>query len=492
MKSIVEVKKTAARPERILQYGEGNFLRAFVDWMIDLLNEKTDFNGNVVQVQPLDRGMADMINEQKGLYTTVLRGVQNGKTVEEYRCINSVSRCINPYRDYETYMAVAENPDLRFIVSNTTEAGIAYHEGDKLDDKPQTSYPGKVCAFLHHRWQHFAGAQRAGLIIIPCELIDKNGDTLKRIVLQYAKEWKLEEAFTTWVEQACDFCNSLVDRIVPGYPREEADALCQKLGYKDNLLDAAEIFHLWVIECHKNFHGDELPFDKAGLNVVWTDDMSFYRTRKVRILNGAHTMTVLAAHQAGLDTVEECIKDQMVYSFMRKGIFEEIIPSMDGNKAELEKYAEDVLERFANPYIRHLLMSISLNSTSKFKTRDLPSLLGYLDKKGTLPKRLVFSLAALISFYQGTEKDGAALKGDRNGQTYLIQDSPEVLARFAQLYGEGGDASAKAARLAKGILSESSWWGQDLTKVPGLEAMVADYLARIWTDGIQATMQSVL
>ncbi|MDY4610220.1 MAG: tagaturonate reductase [Sphaerochaetaceae bacterium] len=492
MKSITEVKSAVSRPERILQFGEGNFLRAFVDWMIDQLNEKTGFNGNVVQVQPLDRGMADMINAQKGLYTTVLRGVQNGKTVEEYRCINSVSRCLNPYRDYADYMACAENKDLRFIISNTTEAGIAYHEGDKLEDKPQVSYPGKVCAFLYRRWQHFSGAQDKGLIVIPCELIDKNGDNLKRIVLQYAGEWKLEQEFVDWLENACDFCNSLVDRIVPGYPREEAEALCEKLGYKDNLLDAAEIFHLWVIECHKNFHGDELPFDKAGLNVVWTDDMSFYRTRKVRILNGAHTMTVLAAHQAGLDTVEECINDPMVYSFMHKGIFEEIIPSMDGDKAELEKYAGDVLERFANPYIRHLLMSISLNSTSKFKTRDLPSLLGYLQKKGELPKKLVFSLAALISFYQGTEKDGAALKGNRNGETYLIQDSPEVLDRFAQLYAEGGDNATKAARLAKGILSESAWWGQDLTKVRGLEKLVAADLALIWNDGMQAAMKSIL
>ncbi len=492
LQPINEVKSTVTRPERILQYGEGNFLRAFVDWMVDILNEKTGFDGNVVMVQPLDRGMADMINAQKGLYTTILRGVQNGNTVEQYRCINSTSRCINPYAQFDQYMACAENPDLRLIVSNTTEAGISYHSGDTLADKPQVSYPGKVCAFLYHRWQHFAGAADKGMIIIPCELIDKNGDTLKSIVLRYASEWNLEAAFVSWLNDSCDFCNSLVDRIVPGYPKDEAAALCEKLGYQDNLLDAAEIFHLWVIECHGKFHEDELPFDKAGLNVVWTDDMSFYRTRKVRILNGAHTMTVLAAYQAGLDTVEQCIQDPDVYKLMHEGIFNEIIPSMDGDKQELESYAADVLERFANPYIRHMLMSISLNSTSKFKTRDLPSLLGYLQKQGTLPKILVFSLAALISFYRGTEMDGPALKGTRDGQTYLIQDSPDVLAKFALLYGEGGDNQTMARRLAKGILSQSDWWGQDLTQVNGLEDMVRDNLALIWDKGMREAIKSVL
>ncbi|MBZ4674093.1 MAG: Tagaturonate reductase, partial [Spirochaeta sp.] len=329
MQSITETHKTVARKEKILQFGEGNFLRAFVDWMIDILNEKTDFDGNVVIVQPLERGLSDMINDQKGLYTTVLRGVQGGKNVEEFRIINSVSRCLNPYKkdDYEAYMKLAESEDLRFIVSNTTEAGIAYSEGNSLQDTPQAAFPAKVCAFLYKRYKAFDGAQDKGIIVIPVELIDKNGDNLKRIVLQYAKEWNLEAGFTTWLDEACDFCNSLVDRIVPGYPRAEAAQLCEKIGYQDNLLDAAEIFHLWVIECHKEFHEDELPFNKAGLNVIWTDDMSFYRTRKVRILNGAHTMSVLAAYQAGHNTVQDCIADKnLLYPFMHGGIFEEIIP----------------------------------------------------------------------------------------------------------------------------------------------------------------------
>ena len=492
MKSIKETVSKPQRPVKVLQFGEGNFLRAFVDWIIDLLNEKGDFNGSVMMVQPLAKGMGEMINDQDGLYTTVLRGVRNGKPVEEFRKITSVEGCINPYSDYDKFIAQAENPDLRFIISNTTEAGIAYHEGDKLEDKPQVSYPGKVCAFLYKRYQHFNGSADKGIIVIPCELIDKNGDNLKAIIKRYAGEWGLEEGFITWLDTACDFCNSLVDRIVPGYPRAEADAICERLGYKDNLLDSAEIFLLWVIECHGKTHEDELPTAKAGVNVIWTDDMSFYRTRKVRILNGAHTMSVLAAYQTGLNTVEECIKSPLVFPMMKRGLFEEIIPSMDGDKKQLEEYAGDVLERFANPYIVHLLLSISLNSVSKFKTRDLPSHLGYVKKEGKLPVVLPFSLAALISFYEGTEYEGTALVGNRNGEKYLINDSPEVLEKFASLYKASyKDNKEKAEKIAKAVLSETSWWGEDLTAVAGLEAVVAKHLENIWTNGMTKAIESL-
>jgi tagaturonate reductase len=444
-------------------------------------------------VQPLERGMGNLINAQKGLYTTILRGIQNGKAIEEYRTVNSVSRCLNPYNDdeYQQYIDLAKSEDLRFIISNTTEAGIAYHSGDSLEDKPQYSYPGKLCAFLYKRFQTFKGDRGKGMIIIPCELIEKNGDTLKNLVKQYADEWDLDKTFSLWLDEACDFCNSLVDRIVSGYPKEEASQLGEKLGYLDNLLDSGEIFHLWVIECNKTIHEDELPLKKAGLNVVWTDNMRFYRTRKVSILNGSHTMTVLAAYQSGLDTVEECIKDQTIYRFMYNGIFEEIIPSMEGSSEMLKTYALEVLERFANPYIRHQLLTISLNSTSKFKTRNLPSLLSYREKNNKLPKHLVFSLAALISFYEGTEFDGPAMEGTRKGETYLIQDSYAVLSRFKELYALGGDLEKKAQRLSQGILSESSWWGQDLTRIKGLEDTVTRYLVQIWSKGMEEALKAL-
>ena len=492
MKGIVETVKTVDRPIRVLQFGEGNFLKAFVDWIVDNLNEKAGFDGNVMMVQPLANGMGDMINAQKGLYTTCLRGIQNGKPVEEFRQITSVAGCINPYSDYDAFASQAENPDLRFVISNTTEAGIAYHAGDRLEDRPQVSFPGKLCAFLYRRYKAFGGDASKGLVMIPCELIDKNGDNLRRIVLQYADEWKLEKGFVDWVENACDFCNSLVDRIVPGYPRAEADAICQKLGYKDNLIDTAEIFHLWVIECHRRSYEDELPTAKAGLNVVWTDDMTFYRTRKVRILNGTHTMMSLASYLCGIDTVEDSVKSPVVGPFMRDGLFNEIIPSMDGDVEELKKYASDVLERFANPYIEHLLLSISLNSVSKFKTRDLPSVLGYVQKTGRLPQHLALSIAALIAFYRGTEFEGDALVGDRNGGKYLIKDSREYLETFASIYGAQHKCNGCLSKaLCDGILTKEDWWGMDLTTIPGLRDAVEGYLVKIFDEGMEAAIRSL-
>ena len=476
MKAINEVCKPVARPEKILQFGEGNFLRAFADWMLDIVNEKTDFNGNAVLIQPLEQGMAEMINAQQGLYTTVLRGVQNGKTVCDKRTITSVSRCINPYHNYDEYMKCAENPDLRFVISNTTEAGIAWLDGCKADDKPPASFPAKVTQFLFRRFKTFGGAHDKGLVFIPCELIDKNGDHLHEYVIRHAKEWKLGDVFINWVENDCYFCNSLVDRIVPGYPRQEAEQLCDELGYKDNLLDAAEIFHLWVIESKKDFSA-EFPHAKAGLNVIWTDDMSFYRTRKVRILNGTHTMFVPAAFQYGLETVEESIHDKNTMALINKGLFEEIIPSMDGDKDMLTQYAKDVLERFANPYIRHLLESITLNSVSKYKTRDLPSLTGYMDKFGKVPEVLSFSMAALISFYRKNDK---------------AKEDPAVLSHFEMLF-EAHPAQDKAAAevVASDVLSQTAWWGEDLTKRAGLLQKVSAHLADIWAKGMKKALVDI-
>lgn len=492
MKKITEALNPVPRPEKILQFGEGNFLRAFVDWQIDIVNSKTGFNGNVVLIQPLEQGMGDTINAQKGLYTTLLRGVQNGKTIEESRPITSVSRCLNPYSQFDEYLRCAENPDLRFVVSNTTEAGIAYNAADRLSDRPQRSFPGKVTAFLFRRFEHFHGDPAKALVFIPCELIDKNGDTLKAIVERYAREWNLGDPFFAWLD-SCDFCNSLVDRIVPGYPGGEAVSICEKLGYEDKLLVAAEIFHLWVIET-KGDHRAELPLVDAGLNVIWTNDMSFYRTRKVRILNGAHTSSILAAYLYGLDTVEQCIKDPLIVKMMKKGIFDEIIPSMeDRYAAELTQYANDVLERFANPYIKHLLLSISLNSVSKFKTRVLPSLTGYIAKTGKLPPVLVFSLAALIAFYKGGSLAGRELRGSRNGSAYPIQDDEEVLKRFAGLYAETKDDDpAGAQKITRAVLGSTDWWGEDLLAYAGLPDAVSACLGAIRRSGIRKLIEGLV
>ena len=500
MISITEAKKPVSRPEKVLQFGEGNFLRAFVDWQIDIANEKAGFNGNIVVVQPLPQGMADAINAQNGLYTTVLRGLKDGKPTVETRCITSISRCINAYTQFEEYFKCAENPDLRFVISNTTEAGISYDPSVKLEDKPQASYPGKLTAFLYKRFQHFGGDASKGLIIIPCELSEDNGTNLRKFILQHAEDWKLGESFITWFKENCDVCSSLVDRIVPGYRplmnkdengKTQAENLCEKLGYEDKLLDSAELFHLWCIESPKS-HEDELPLNKAGLNVVWTPNMEFYHTRKVRILNGTHTMTVLAAYLNGLNYVQDCFKNSSVYNMMRSGLFNEIIPSIDGNQQELIQYANDVFERFQNPFNPHALLDISLNSVSKFWARDLPSLTGFIKKNGKIPPVLAFSLAALIAFYEGTEliqndRGATVLKGNRGSETYFINDSKSVLEFFADLYKNGRNPE----KIAKAVLSNTEWWKEDLTKYAGLEAAVAKGLDAIWNKGIKTAIEEI-
>lgn len=486
----VAVGKTAEMPERIIQFGEGNFLRAFVDWMVDEMNKQDLFNGKVVIVQPIEQGMIPVLNEQDGLYTLLLRGVQDGQVVEKKQIVTSVSRGINPYTHWKDFLNCASNPDLRFMVSNTTEAGIAYVKEPQPVDRCPVSFPSKVTAFLYERYKKFQGASDKGMIVIPCELIDRNGDQLKAIVLRYAEEWGLEENFKNWLESSCHFLNTLVDRIVTGYPKDEIQSITEKLGYEDKLMDTGEIFHLWVIEGDRKI-SEELPFTKAGLNVLWTDDMEPYRTRKVRILNGAHTMTVLAAYLYGKDTVKECVDDPIIGDYMNKGLFEEIIPTLDLPQEEKTQFAAAVHERFSNPFIRHMLLSISLNSVSKFKVRVLPSLLEYINRKNCLPRILTFSLAALIAFYRGTEIKGDALLGSRNKETYEIKDDKDVLEFFKNVW-DAYERKADSAALVDEILSREDFWGQDLSKVPGLAGAVAGYLDSIVKDGMQKSIRSLM
>ena len=403
------------RPERIIQFGEGVFLRAFIDWIIQITNEKTGFNGNAVVVQPIEQGMCDKLTAQDCVYTNIMRGMQNGVPTVEKKIINVISRCVKPYDNYSEFLSLAENPDLRFVFSNTTEAGIAYNEGDKLTDTPPKSFPAKVTALLYRRYE--LGLN--GFIFLPCELIDKNGDTLKNIILKYADNWKLSDNFKCWVESDNIFCNTLVDRIVTGFPKDESI----DLGYEDNMVDTSELFHLWVIEGPKSIL-NELPIDKAGLNIIVTDNIETYRTRKVRILNGAHTSMIPYALLEGVETVKECMENKKLSEFVKACVFEEIIPTLDLPENELIDYAENVFERFSNPYIRHLCASISLNSVSKFKVRVLPSIKEYIKRKGKMPKKLLYSFAKLIEFYKnGIPKDADEVI------TFMKEKSiPEILA----------------------------------------------------------------
>ncbi len=414
--------KKVNRPEKIIQFGEGGFLRGFVDWILQHTNEETDFNGSVVVVQPIEEGLCDKLSAQDCVYTHVMRGMQEGKPVVQKKVIDVISRCVKPYDDWEGYLALAENPDFRFIFSNTTEAGIEYIESDRLGDTPLKSFPAKVTALLYRRFT--LGLE--GFIFFPCELIDKNGDTLKNIVLRYATDWSLGEDFKKWINNKNIFCNTLVDRIVTGYPRDEKI----DLGYEDNMLNTSELFHLWVIESSENILS-ELPFDKTGLNIIITDSLEKYRTRKVRILNGAHTAMIPFAMLEGIETVKECMENKTVFEFVRACVFDEIIPTLDLPEEELTDYANSVFERFRNPYIRHLCASISLNSVSKFRVRVLPSILEYIKRKGKNPKHLLMSFAKLIDFYKTDMTND-----DKDVVQFMLQSDVKTILANEKLWGE--------------------------------------------------------
>ena len=349
-------------PEKVIQFGEGNFLRAFVDWIIWNLDRKTGFNGGVVVVQPIEKGMVDMLNSQDGLYHLNLQGMDKGRPVDSIDLIDVISRGINPYVDFDEYLKLAENPDMRFIISNTTEAGIAFDPSCRLEDRPASSYPGKLTQLLYHRYRYFGGDVSKGFIIFPCELIFLNGKELKKCISQYIDLWHLGDGFREWFGQACGVYCTLVDRIVPGYPKDTIDEIHRRIGYDDHLVVKAEIFHLWVIEAPEEV-AQEFPADKAGLNVLFVPSEAPYHARKVTLLNGQHTVLSPVGYLSGLDTVKECVEDPLIGKYVRKVMFDELIETLDLPEAELRQFADDVLERFVNPYVKHFVTSIMLRST---------------------------------------------------------------------------------------------------------------------------------
>lgn len=481
----------AALPERVIQFGEGNFLRAFADWMLHQMNKQGLFNGRAVLVQPIAEGLSRQINEQDGLYTLLLRGLKAGQPYEEKEIVSSVSRCLNPYGEWQECLRCAENPDIEFVISNTTEAGIAFDVTDKLEHEPPVSFPGKLTAYLYHRFKHFQGDTGKGMVMLPCELIDRNGDNLKRVVLQLAELWQLPAAFIQWIEQHNYFLNTLVDRVVTGYPRDEVKELEAKLGYQDAILDTGELFHLWVIEGPEQL-AERLPFTQAGLNVIWAKDMTPYRTRKVRILNGAHTSSVPAAFLYGLDTVGEMMDHEIMGKYVQQIVFDEIIPSINLDKAMLTDFAESVMDRFRNPFIKHYLLSILLNSSSKFKARVLPSILDYQVKHGKLPEKLSFSLAALIAVYKDGKIEGTGMQAKRGQGEFVMKDDGAVLEFFAQVWGAFDGSEAAANLIARKVLGNATIWGQDLNQVAGLTDKIGSYLYSITVNGMQATVRNLI
>ena len=468
------------RKETVIQFGEGGFLRGFVDYFFQKLKDQNLFDGSVVIVQPIEKGMCEMLEKQNCEYNLFLRGIDNGQVVDEHTHIDVISRCVNPYTDNAAYMALAENPDFRFIVSNTTEAGIQFVADNKFEDAPAKSFPGKLTQLLYKRFQ--LGLK--GFIILSCELIDHNGEELEKCCEQYADLWNLGDEFKAWLKKENDFCSTLVDRIVTGYPRDEAEELCKEFGYQDNLIVTGEPFALWVIESAKDI-SEEFPLPKAGLPVIFTDNQKPYKQRKVRILNGAHTSFVLASYLAGNDIVLESMQDELIFNFMKKTIFEEVIPTLTLPKQDLIDFANAVITRFNNPYVKHALLSISLNSVSKWRARCMPSFLGYIEKEGKLPEHLTFSLAALMAFYTGTEIRDKALIGHRGEQEYNILDDAAVLEFFA------ANSSKEPREFAHAVLSNEDFWGQDLSSLAGVEDAVASYLTEIRASGMRKAMEKI-
>ena len=477
-------------PEKVLQFGEGNFLRAFVNYWFDLANEKANWNGKCVLVQPIAPGLANMINEQEGLYTLYLRGSQNGQKVDDKRVISSVSRCLNPYEEdgFQQMLEVAASDDLEIIVSNTTEAGIVYDPACQLNDRPCASFPGKLTQVLYHRYQ----AGKKGILMLACELIDNNGKELLKCVNQYIDQWGLEDSFRKYVNEECTFCGSLVDRIVPGRIRDpkEVAELEQKHGYADPLLDVGEVFGLWVIEGDTALN-DVLPFRKAGLEdkVFVTPDMTPYKKRKVRILNGAHTGFVLGAYLAGHDIVRECMNDPVVLGYMNKMLLEEVVPILPLDQEDCRNFAAAVQDRFNNPFVNHELMSISLNSTSKWRARNMPSFLEYIEKTGKLPTCLTMSFAAYIAFFSNDIQeltDKGLVCRRPKGDCYTCQDDRWVL----EFYYNHRNDSVEA--LVHAVMTNEQMWGRDLTKIPGFEAATVKNLTLIREQGAKAAYAACL
>ncbi len=470
------IHKKPERKIKIMQFGEGNFLRAFVEWILQDLNDKGAIEASVAVVQPMPFGRVKELADQDGLYTLRLEGIDNGENVRKSQIIDVIGDCINPFTEYEKYLKYGESEDLQVIVSNTTEAGIAVDASDTDFSKCPKSFPGKLLALLKRRYDRFKGDMNKGLAIIPCELIDDNGDELYRCLTELAKINKMDEKFIKWMQTANHFTSTLVDRIVPGYPKNEIEAIQKETGYIDNNVVKGEIFHLWVLK-KELFVQKVLPADKTGLNVIFADDIHPYKQRKVKILNGSHTALVPVAYLCGIDTVGEAMNDKTIGKFVKDFIFGEVNPTIDLPADQMTAFANSVIERYKNPYIRHELMSIALNSTTKFRTRLLPTLLDYVKIKGKLPQHLLFSLASLIAFH----------KGKRGNEEIALNDDPAYLAKWKYLWTEfDGDLD----KLAKEALAWKGAWDMDMNTIhPDITKTVAKYLKEIQTKGMKKAVE---
>ncbi|KQL52816.1 altronate oxidoreductase [Heyndrickxia shackletonii] len=464
-------------PVKVLQIGEGNFLRGFFDWMIHECNKQGNFQGSIVvtQPRPSGKGMIEKLANQDCLYTLMIRGLQNGAKIEHKEIIPVFAGALNPYEEWKEFLALACSPTLEFIVSNTTEAGLSYQTLPWKDGEPIESFPGKLTAFLYRRYVHFNGDPKKGLIMLPCELLEKNGDILKRYVLQHSKDWGLPLTFMEWVERDNLFLNSLVDRIVTGFPEKEAECLFSKWGYRDLLLNTAEPYHFWAIEGNPELE-KKLPLRKSGLNVQWVKDLAPYQIRKVRILNGSHTLMALLGILSGMDTVGEWVSQSESNQFLRETVDNEIIPTLAFDRKEIMEYAESVFERFMNPFVQHRLADISLNSISKFKVRLLPTIESYYEKNQKLPDNLIRAFAALIRFYQIEKMEDGYIGFQFNGDSYVVKDHEQVLSFMCERWSQFKKNELSLQNLIKQFLGNDLFWDKDLNQIDGLSSSIYEEL----------------
>jgi len=459
-------------PIKVLQFGEGNFLRAFADWCVEKMNKEIAHDAGVAVVQPINRGIVNLLQKQEGVYHHIMRGLSGGNVIDEINKIECIQTAINPFEDAKSFFDLAASEDLQVVISNTTEAGIQFQPDDfPAGNEPARTFPGKLTQFLKKRFGHFENTDESGLVFIPCELINNNGSELRKAILEYARLWNYGSEFETWIASKNYFANTLVDRIVPGYPKDEINEIHQKIDFEDQLVVSSEVFHLWVIQGPKEVQ-EAFPADTAGLNVKFVDDITPYRTRKVRILNGAHTCMVPLGLLDGIETVKEVVEHEVIGEFIQSAIDEEISPTIDLPKEELEAFSNEVIERFKNPFIRHELKSIALNSFSKFTVRVLPTIKDYLNNEGVLPKKLLFSLACLIKLYQDTN--------------FQINDDQSVVAYFEEL-----KASSLDSKVLAQILSQHDFWGEDLTAIEGLEELINSYINHLNGSSVTKTIDTL-
>lgn len=468
------IQPAAHYPERIVQFGGGNFLRAFIDWMVEILNDEAGFASNIVIVKPTPQGDYAVLENQEGLFHVHLNGIHNGELVNDLKRITCVSRVVNPYQDFEAFLRLARQPEVQFIISNTTEAGIKFNAQDRIEDTPPDSFPAKLAIFLYERYTHFDGATDKGCIVLPCELIEDNGLQLQQILLQYAEHWSLEAGFCEWLQAHNRFCNTLVDRIVAGFPQSHAEALMQQIGFRDDLLVEGEHYHSWVIEDVGGIQ-NELPTRHTTLNVKFVEDLKRYRKIKVRILNGAHTAMMPLGYLLGLETVKQVMENKPLEQFIEALLLKEVVPVLDGTSLEVNDYALAILDRFRNPHLHHQLINIALNSLEKFNVRLLPTLVEYTTQTGQLPKRIVLAFAALIRFY----------KGEWQGKAIPLNDNPVAIEWLKRLWQQH-----TIPELVEEVLANETLWGQDLHQIAGLSTQLNDYLNQLESNELTTILVS--